>query len=71
MFPIVMFSIAQRLPLALLLTFASISPARAADWSISTFAGTGVKGGSGDGGPATAAQIDNPFGLVRGPAIKC
>jgi len=38
-----------------------------AEWAISTFAGTGVKGGSGDGGAATAAQIDNPFGVVRGP----
>jgi len=39
----------------------------AADWTIATFAGSGTAGGSGDGGPATAAQIDNPFGLVRGP----
>jgi streptogramin lyase len=52
---------------SLLLLLASVSTLSAAEWTISTFAGTGVKGGSGDGGPATAAQIDNPFGLVRGP----
>lgn len=41
--------------------------ASAADWKITTFAGTGEKGGAGDGGPAVKAQIDNPFGLTRGP----
>lgn len=39
----------------------------AADWTISTVAGTGEKGFSGDGGPATAAKMDNPFGVTRGP----
>jgi streptogramin lyase len=34
---------------------------------IRTLAGTGQKGFSGDGGPAGAAQLDNPFGLTRGP----
>jgi streptogramin lyase len=34
---------------------------------ISTFAGTGVKGYSGDGGPAAKAQLNNPYGLTRGP----
>jgi streptogramin lyase len=34
---------------------------------IQTVAGTGQAGYSGDGGPATKAQLDNPFGIVRGP----
>jgi streptogramin lyase len=43
------------------------SVALADEWSISTYAGNGQQGGSGDGGPATEAKIDNPFGVVRGP----
>lgn len=39
----------------------------ASSWSISTFAGTGEAGHRGDGGPAVAAQVDEPFGVVRGP----
>ena len=34
---------------------------------IHTIAGTGEAGFSGDGGPATQARINNPFGVVRGP----
>jgi streptogramin lyase len=46
--------------------------ARAADDApvaprVETFAGTGTKGFSGDGGPADRAQLNNPFGIVRGP----
>jgi len=50
--------------LASIFVTASLS---AAQWRTETFAGTGVAGHSGDGGPAIKAQIDNPFGVVRGP----
>ncbi len=34
------------------------------DGTISTFAGTGIAGDSGNNGPATAAQLSNPNGIV-------
>ena len=34
---------------------------------VTTIAGTGVAGTAGDGGPARAAQLKDPFGVVRGP----
>lgn len=36
-------------------------------WWIETVAGTGEAGVMGDGGPALLAQLNNPFGVVRGP----
>lgn len=35
---------------------------------IETIAGTGKAGFSGDGGPALQAELNNPYGLVAGPA---
>lgn len=34
---------------------------------VETLAGTGVKGFSGDGGPASKAQLNNVYGVARGP----
>lgn len=34
---------------------------------IQTVAGTGQSGNSGDGGPAIQAQLNNPYGIARGP----
>jgi DNA-binding beta-propeller fold protein YncE len=55
------------LPLLLSPFLALVLPLAAADWTIETIAGTGKQGFSGDGGPAIAAEIDNPFGVGRGP----
>lgn len=38
-----------------------------ADNTITTIAGTGTGGYSGDGGPGTAAQLDQPLGMAVGP----
>src|SRR5271167_2570838 len=37
-------------------------------WTISTVAGTGEAGYSGDGGPALDARLNNPFDLAFDPA---
>ena len=39
-----------------------------ADGVIETVGGTGIRGFSGDGGPATRAQLDDPHGLAIDPA---
>src|SRR2546425_2411671 len=39
----------------------------AAAAQITTFAGTGLAGYSGDNGPAGKAQLNNPYGITRGP----
>src|SRR5260221_1335807 len=46
-----------------------LPPARvaAAPKTVTTLAGTGVAGFSGDGGPGPAGQTNNPYGLVTGP----
>src|SRR5690349_11051381 len=56
------------LPLCTLaITFITATLMTASARDIRTFAGTGVKGFSGDGGTADKAQVNNPFGIARGP----
>jgi undecaprenyl-diphosphatase UppP len=50
------------LGIAILIVFARSAPSQ-----ISTVAGTGEAGYSGDGGPAIKAKLNNPFGIARGP----
>ena len=45
--------------------FVALCASQAAE--IKTIAGTGTAGFSGDGGPGSAAQINNPYGLAIGP----
>ncbi len=41
--------------------------ASAASWRVENIAGTGAAGRAGEGGPALQAQLNHPFGIVRGP----
>ena len=53
------------------ITWAALSAepplARTAAWLMTTQAGTGQPGYSGDAAPATATPLNNPYGLTRGP----
>lgn len=53
------------IPRLLIIVALLASPASAGE--VRTIAGTGEKGFSGDGGPATKAQLNNVYGLARGP----
>jgi len=49
------------------ITFLTLSLTSAHAATVSTFAGTGVKGFSGDGGLADKARLNNVFAVARGP----
>ena len=56
--------------LSVILLLVEVSAAQrtdATDLRIATFAGTGVAGVAGDGRRADKAQLNNPYGLARGP----
>ena len=44
-----------------------LSSASASTWTATTLAGSGHAGFSGDGGPAIQAELNAPFGVIRGP----
>lgn len=52
--------------IVILVLFCLTSSQTSAQWHIETFAGTRKAGYSGDGGAAKQAQLDQPFGIVRG-----
>src|SRR5579862_9652372 len=54
-------------PLLCMLGLVFCPPALSAQWIVSDFAGTGQKGNSGDGGPASKAVISQVYGIGRSP----
>ena len=58
----------MRVPASALIAMVALSTTSfASEWIIETIAGNGEQGNGGEGGPARAAELDNPFGVVRGP----
>jgi streptogramin lyase len=57
----------SRPALSLALAFGLLAASVGSAAEVRTISGTGKKGYSGDGGPATAALIEQPYGLVTGP----
>ncbi len=50
-----------------LFSLAAVLAAASLAATVRDLAGTGVSGAAGDGGPAVAAQVGNPYGLTIGP----
>jgi streptogramin lyase len=62
-----LFRLRSAASLILGLFIGTVAASALARGEIHTIAGTGAKGFSGDGGPATEAQLNDPSGIARGP----
>jgi streptogramin lyase len=62
-----MWALLTRPALSVVLAIGFLAASIGSAAEVRTISGTGQKGYSGDGGPATAALIDQPYGLVTGP----
>jgi streptogramin lyase len=47
--------------------FVSAAPSAPEQWMMANVAGAGVAGRAGEGGPASACQLNQPYGIARGP----